>query len=62
VVPVPWKQLFSGARSSGWLLDDGWFLDGRGPSVRDLNLSVALRPPLRRMAPRSTERLSVLGM
>jgi hypothetical protein len=59
---VPWLQLFSGARSSGWLLDDGGFLDGEAPPIRDLNLSVALRPPLRRMAPRSTERSSVLGM
>jgi hypothetical protein len=61
-MPVPWKQLFSGARSSDWLLDNSWLLDGRAPPLRDLNLSVALRPPLRRMAPRSTERSSVMGM
>jgi len=53
-MPVPWEQLVSDARSSGWLLDGGCF--------RYLNLSVALRPPLRRMAPRSTETSSVMGM
>ena len=31
---VPWQQLFSGARSSGWLLDSGArSLDGRAPQI-----------------------------
>ena len=40
-MPVPWMQLFSDARSSGWLLDNGRFVDGRAPQIRHLNLSVA---------------------